>query len=73
MTILQQTSEKKKLLKLYINFLNFCKSVDGIINLAKEIQRLQTEIIILEQIPIKKQLINNEPYFVIKKSKKNKL
>jgi hypothetical protein len=73
MTILQQTSEKKKLLKSYIKFLNFCKSVDGIIDLAKEIQRLQTEIIILEQIPIKKQLINNEPYFVIKKSKKNKL
>jgi hypothetical protein len=72
MTILQQTKEKKKLLKSYIKFLNFCNSVDGIIALAKEIQRLQTEIIILEQMPIKKQLINNEPYFVVKNSKQIK-
>jgi len=69
MTILQQTKEKKILLKSYIVFLNFCKSVDGIIDLAKEIQRLQIEIIILEQMRIKKQIIDNEPYFVIKESK----
>jgi len=69
MTILQQTKEKKILLKSYIVFLNFCKSVDEIIDLAKEIQRLQIEIMILEQMRIKKQIINNEPYFVIKESK----
>jgi parvulin-like peptidyl-prolyl isomerase len=69
MTILQQTKEKKTLLKSYIMFLKFCRSVDGIIDLAKEIQRLQIEIMILEQIRINKQIINNESYFIIKESK----
>jgi hypothetical protein len=71
MTILEQTAEKKLLMKSYIRFLNHCRNVDDTFKISKEINRLSNEIINLELMPIKLQIINNEPYFITKKSKIN--
>jgi hypothetical protein len=71
MTILEQTSEKKILLKSYIIFLNHSRNIDDTFKISKEINRLSNEIMNLELMPIKLQIIDNKPYFITKKSKIN--